>query len=106
MHCAGAQNDLEKITQMAYSQVAVYGMNEKIGLVSFRPDSNRMDKPYSDKTAELIDVEVRQVIADAYTSTLAILREKKQCVEDIAQVWPLSFLCSTPFLAAHPVPLV
>jgi AFG3 family protein len=71
---------------MAYSQVAVYGMNEKVGLVSFRPDSNRMDKPYSDKTAELIDGEVREVINTAYQETLSILREKRQFVEDLAQV--------------------
>lgn len=55
----GAVNDLERITQMAYSQVAVYGMNEKVGLVSFRMDREAFDKPYSNETARLIDDEVR-----------------------------------------------
>lgn len=54
----GAVNDLERITQMAYSQVAVYGMNERVGLVSFRMDREAFDKPYSDETARLIDEEV------------------------------------------------
>ncbi|GLI70800.1 hypothetical protein VaNZ11_015677, partial [Volvox africanus] len=53
----GAVNDLERITQMAYSQVAVYGMNEKVGLVSFRMERDAFDKPYSDETARLIDEE-------------------------------------------------
>lgn len=56
----GAVNDLERVTQMAYSQVAVYGMNERVGLVSFRMDREAFDKPYSDETARLIDEEVRE----------------------------------------------
>ena len=83
---AGAQNDLEKITQMAYSQVAVYGMNAKVGLVSFRPDSNRIDKPYSNETARLIDDEVRKLIDSAYERTVALLEGKKELVELLAQV--------------------
>jgi Peptidase family M41 len=82
----GAQNDLEKITQMAYSTVAVYGMNAKIGLVSFPPNNNRMDKPYSDETANLIDSEARKIIQGCYETTLALLREKKAEVEALAQV--------------------
>ena len=81
----GAQNDLEKITKMAYSTVAVYGMNDKVGLVSFPPDSNRFDKPYSNETAQLIDSEARDVIAACYTRTLELLREKKDAVEALAQ---------------------
>lgn len=84
----GAQNDLEKITQMAYSSVAVYGMNAKIGLVSFPPDRNRVDKPYSDETAQLIDREAREIIDACYQRTLALLREKKDAVEALAQVLP------------------
>ncbi|KAK9855184.1 hypothetical protein WJX84_003749 [Apatococcus fuscideae] len=53
----GAQNDLERITKMAYSQVAVYGMNEKVGLVSFPPQENQFDKPFSNETAKMIDEE-------------------------------------------------
>ena len=82
----GAQNDLEKITQMAYSSVAVYGMNAKIGLVSFPPDRNRLDKPYSDETAQLIDAEARQIITACYERTKALLEEKRNMVETLALV--------------------
>ncbi len=47
---------------MAYSQVAVYGMNEKVGLVSFPPQENQFDKPFSNETAKMIDEEVRGLI--------------------------------------------
>ena len=56
---AGAQNDLERITKMAYAQVALYGMNEKVGLVSFPSEEGQLSKPYSDETAQLIDQEAR-----------------------------------------------
>jgi AFG3 family protein len=88
----GAQNDLQKITQMAYSSVAVYGMNARVGLVSFPPDNQRLDKPYSDETARLIDEEARKIIADCYEHTLALLRAKRAEVEALAQVRP-PFAC-------------
>jgi len=81
----GAQNDLEKVTQMAYSQVVVYGMNSKVGLVSFPPRDNQFDKPYSNETAQLIDTEVRAFINTAYERTVALLREKREFVENMAQ---------------------
>ena len=71
---------------MAYSTVAVYGMNAKIGLVSFPPNNNRMDKPYSDETAQTIDREARDIIAGCYERTLELLRGKKAEVEALAQV--------------------
>jgi hypothetical protein len=82
----GAQNDLEKITQMAYSTVAVYGMNDRVGLVSFPPDKNRLDKPYSDETAKLIDEEARKIIKSCYENTLQLLQDKRAQVEALAQV--------------------
>lgn len=54
----GAQNDLEKVTQMAYAQISVYGMNDRVGLVSFPPRQEAFDKPYSQETAHMIDQEV------------------------------------------------
>ncbi|KAF6254803.1 putative AAA-metalloprotease FtsH [Scenedesmus sp. NREL 46B-D3] len=81
----GAQNDLEKVTQMAYAQISVYGMNERVGLVSFPPRQEAFDKPYSQETAHMIDQEVRQFIDGAYQRTLTLMREKKDFVEAMAQ---------------------
>ena len=80
----GAQNDLERITQMAYQQVAVYGMNENIGLVSFPPRDDQFNKPYSNETAQTIDKEVRTIIDTAYKRCLDLLTEKKDLVEKLA----------------------
>ena len=77
----GAQNDLEKVTRMTYARVAVYGMNRKVGLLSFPPDEQKLDKPYSDETAQVIDEEVRKIVDEAYERTLALLEEKKPVVE-------------------------
>ena len=81
---AGAQNDLERITKMAYNQVAVYGMNKNVGLVSFPPDADRFNKPYSGRTARMIDDEVRQIVDEAYTRTVDLLTGKKALVEKLA----------------------
>ena len=81
----GAQNDLEKVTKLAYANVAVYGMNDKIGLLSFPQDSNALDKPYSQDTARMIDDEVRVMVAMLYTRTLEMVRTKRDVVEILAQ---------------------
>ncbi|KAG2493646.1 hypothetical protein HYH03_008163 [Edaphochlamys debaryana] len=81
----GAVNDLERITQMAYSQVAVYGMNEKVGLVSFRMDREAFDKPYSDETAQLIDEEVRSFVDMAYKRTVAMVEQYRDRIEAMTQ---------------------
>ena len=75
----GAQNDLERITKMAYGMVTLYGMNEKVGNVSFNDPQGEygFGKPYSDKTAELIDIEVRILIANAYERTKQLLQDKR-----------------------------
>src|SRR5687767_14326480 len=64
----GAQNDLQQITRMAYAMVTVYGMNDKVGNISFYDPTadNSFTKPYSDETAKMIDEEVRNLIAAAY----------------------------------------
>lgn len=81
----GAQNDLERITKMAYDMVGVYGMNEKLGNLSFADRGESFQKPYSEKTAELIDNEVRKLISDAYDRTKAMLLERGDDLERIAQ---------------------
>lgn len=76
----GAQNDLERITKLAYSMVTVYGMNDKLGNISYYDSKGteyQFNKPYSETTAREIDEEVRKIIAEAYKRTLALLRSKK-----------------------------
>ena len=82
----GAQNDLQQITRIAYSMVTVYGMNEKVGNVSFYDpqNENSFTKPYSEETSKLIDEEVRKLIDVAYDRTKKLLSEKKQQVEILA----------------------
>ncbi|GAB3827980.1 ATP-dependent zinc metalloprotease FtsH [Pontibacter rugosus] len=84
----GALSDLERITKMAYSIVTMYGMNEKIGNVSFY-DSKQSDmqfnKPYSEATAQTIDEEVRSIISAAYERTKTLLREKSHELEIVSQ---------------------
>ncbi len=84
----GALSDLERVTKMAYSMVSVYGMNDKIGNVSFYDSKSadyRMTKPYSETTAETIDEEVRKLVSSAYERTKTLLRGKKEELETLAK---------------------
>ncbi|MFN4894106.1 MAG: ATP-dependent zinc metalloprotease FtsH [Bacteroidota bacterium] len=82
----GAQNDLQQITRTAYAMVTVYGMNDKVGNISFYdPNSDAaFTKPYSDDTAKLIDNEVRLLVDHAYERTKQLLTDKKEQVEKLA----------------------
>ncbi len=84
----GALSDLERITKLAYSMVTMYGMNDKIGNVSFF-DSKQSDynfnKPYSEETARQIDEEVRKIVDTAYQRTKGMLTEHRAGLEIIAQ---------------------
>lgn len=82
----GAQNDLDRVTQIAYSMISIFGMNEKVGNVSFYAmrNDNQFEKPYSDTTAQLIDEEVRNLIAQQYERANQLLREKRKELELIA----------------------
>jgi AFG3 family protein len=83
----GAGSDLQNVTQIAYSMVTVYGMNSKVGNVSFYDPSQEstFTKPYSEETGKLIDEEVREIVAKAYERTLQLLTERKNEVEIIAK---------------------
>lgn len=83
----GAQNDLERITKMAYAMVSIYGMNHKVGNVSFYDAQGEysFQKPYSDATALMIDEEVRSIIDQAYQRTKNLLTEKRVQLEQLAQ---------------------
>ncbi|MEN9298639.1 MAG: hypothetical protein RLZZ429_952 [Bacteroidota bacterium] len=83
----GAANDLQQITRIAYSMVTAYGMNKKVGNVSFYDPSqeNTFTKPYSEETGKLIDEEVRSIIDEAYQRTIQLLTEKKEEVEKLAK---------------------
>jgi AFG3 family protein len=84
----GALSDLERVTKMAYSIVSVYGMNEKIGNVSFydsKQTDYRFSKPYSESTAETIDQEVRKLIQFAYDRVKELLLVKRDALEILAK---------------------
>jgi len=83
----GASNDLQQITKMAYSMVTVYGMNDKVGNISFYDPSqeNYFTKPYSEETGKIIDEEVRKLIDSAYVRTKALLLQRRPEVEILAK---------------------
>ena len=83
----GASNDLQQITKIAYSMVTMYGMNDKIGNISFYDPTqeNYFTKPYSEETGKMIDQEVRKLIDGAYVKTKKLLEEKRGDVEKLAK---------------------
>lgn len=86
----GALSDLEKATKQAYAMVSVYGLNDKIGNLSFYDSSGQSEysfnKPYSEKTAEIIDQEVKNIIDGAYVRTLKILRDNRAQLNELAEL--------------------
>ena len=84
----GALSDLERTTKMAYSIVTVYGMNKEIGNVSFydsKQSEYNFQKPYSDATAEKIDMEVKKIIDEAFERTKNLLIKHREHLEIIAK---------------------
>lgn len=86
----GALSDLEKVTKQAYAMVSVYGLNKKIGNLSFYDSTGQSDysfqKPYSDKTAETIDSEVSKLVEDLYVKTKELLSANKDKLEELANL--------------------
>ena len=87
---SGAQNDLEKITKQAYAMVSIFGMSEKVGNVSFYDSTGQSDysftKPYSEKTAEFIDQEVKVIIDEQYLRAIEVLKTNKKGHEKLANL--------------------
>ncbi|XP_055342096.1 paraplegin-like isoform X2 [Paramacrobiotus metropolitanus] len=86
----GAQNDLEKVTKMAYAQVRTYGMNANIGLVSFPEvdgdeQAKFLTKPYSKRLAKMIDEEARKLVATAYFRAQQILTDNQDKLVKVAE---------------------
>ncbi|NIJ52007.1 ATP-dependent zinc metalloprotease FtsH [Dyadobacter arcticus] len=84
----GALSDLERVTKVAYSMVTMYGMNDRIGNISFY-DSKQSDyaftKPYSESTSQAIDEEVRKLVDQAYQFVKNLLIEKREALEVLAK---------------------
>ncbi|MBO5902084.1 MAG: ATP-dependent zinc metalloprotease FtsH [Alistipes sp.] len=85
----GAINDLERTTKTAYAMVAYYGMSEKVGNISFYDATGQRDtftKPFSERTAELIDAEVRRIVDEAVELTRSIIEQERENIERLADL--------------------
>jgi cell division protease FtsH len=83
----GAQNDLERITKMAYSMISIYGMNSKVGNISYYDGQQEYaaTKPYSEETAKIIDEEVRTLILSQYERTKELLKQHMHHLRTLAE---------------------
>ena len=86
--CTGALNDFERMTKLAYSMVTYYGMSEKVGNISFYDAQGGYEftKPYSEKTAELIDNEVKAIVDDVTSRTRQLLLSNWGGLERLAEM--------------------
>lgn len=86
----GALSDLEKVTKQARAMVTIYGLNDKIGNLTYYDSSGQSEynflKPYSEKTAELIDEEISKLIEEQYQRAVNILEENKDKLTELANV--------------------
>ena len=86
----GALNDLERVTKQAYAMVTYYGMSEKVGTISYYDSTGQSDmaftKPYSERTAEEIDDEVKKLIDSAYETAKKVLTEHRDGMVELAEL--------------------
>jgi AFG3 family protein len=86
----GALSDLEKITKQAYAMVAYFGMSDKVGNISFYDSTGQMDynftKPYSEKTAEIIDKEAKDIIDESYIRAKEVLKKHMKGLTELAEL--------------------
>ncbi len=88
--CTGALNDFERMTKIAYAMVTYYGMSDKVGNLSFYDSTGGggfdLTKPYSEKTAQLIDAEAKAIVDEVTRRTSKILKDNWEGVEQLAQM--------------------
>ena len=86
----GALSDLEKVTKQARAMVTVYGLNDKVGNLTYHDSSGQNEynftKPYSEKTSELIDEEISNLIERQYQRAIALLEENKDKLTQLAEI--------------------
>jgi cell division protease FtsH len=86
----GALNDLERVTKQAYAMIAYYGLNKKIGNLSYYDSTGQQEysfqRPYSEKTAQTIDDEAYSLIDEAYKKAKSILGEHKENLSKLANI--------------------
>ncbi len=84
----GALNDLERVTKQAFNMVVYFGLNEKIGNISYYDSSGQQEysfhKPYSEKTAETIDIEIKALVEKAYKRAVELLKQNREQLESLA----------------------
>ncbi|MCO6476674.1 MAG: ATP-dependent zinc metalloprotease FtsH [Phaeodactylibacter sp.] len=87
---SGALDDLEKVTKQAYTMVAYYGLNEKLGNISYYDSTGQyeqsLQKPYSEATAQMIDQEVHELVEAAYKRTKKVLQDHREELEKLANL--------------------
>lgn len=85
----GALNDLEKVTKQAYAMVTYYGLSKKIGNISFYDSTGQQEfafsKPFSEKTNEMIDSEISEIVESAYAKAVSLLKENKEGLSKLAE---------------------
>jgi cell division protease FtsH len=90
----GAQNDLQKATEIARTMVTQFGMSEKVGLVAlegqrtplFLPIPTQAPKEYSEETAHLVDMEVKQTLSEVHEEVMELLVARRQALEELAKL--------------------
>jgi AFG3 family protein len=86
---SGASDDFSKVTRMAYQSVAEWGLGKTIGKLAYGSSGGGQEdfyKPYSDRTARLIDEEVREMVSEAYTRTKQLLHDRREDVTKVANL--------------------
>jgi cell division protease FtsH len=86
----GALNDLERVTKQVYAMVAYYGMSENVGTISYYDSTGQSDmaftKPYSERTAQQIDDEVKAIIAEAYNRAESVIAAHREGLVTLAEL--------------------